>query len=145
MKANKRKARTRGKSKPPQNRTAEVRAPRVATEPTRLAPSARVTAEQVTEQVTEQVFEQVFERVDKPLVEPMQNAASARSAPAAEPMFSALEEAFFAAGTELSTAASAPVETFADLDAGQRPHQGFWRRLFARREPARWSPSNAVV
>jgi hypothetical protein len=102
VKANKRKARTRGKSKPPQ-------------------------------------------RVEKTLVEPMQHASSTRTAPAAEPMFSALEEAFFAAGTELSTVASAPVETFADLDAGHRPRQGFWRRLFARREPARWSPSNALV
>ena len=42
--------------------------------------------------------------------------------------FSAMEEAFFRAGTEKTTKPPAPVESFDDLDEDYEP-QGFWDRV----------------
>ncbi len=99
MKASKRKARTRAKSKPPQVRRAAMRPPSAHPESARPAPTPRVMVADV--------------------------------AAVGEPMFSALEEAFFAAGTELSAVSVAPLETFADLDPARPEPPSLWRRLFA--------------
>lgn len=46
--------------------------------------------------------------------------------------FTELDEAFFAAGTELERATAYPAESFDDLDAAMPARPSFWRRLFSR-------------
>lgn len=46
--------------------------------------------------------------------------------------FTELDEAFFAAGTDLERAAAPAAESFDDLDAAMPARPSFWRRLFSR-------------
>lgn len=46
--------------------------------------------------------------------------------------FTELDEAFFAAGTDLERAVPQSAESFDDLDAAMPARPSFWRRLFSR-------------
>jgi hypothetical protein len=46
--------------------------------------------------------------------------------------FTELDEAFFAAGTDLERAPIQAAESFDDLDAAMPQRPSFWRRLFSR-------------